>query len=75
LWAASVENIRAVGRTAKWRNIMASAKRNENETFKAYRARLTKQAEADKDRRKGRVIWASSQRGTYEREVDGAIGG
>jgi hypothetical protein len=58
-----------------WRNNMASAKRNTNETFSAYRARLTAQAEVDKERSKGRVIWASSQRGTYVRAKHGAIGG
>ena len=58
-----------------WRNNMASAKRNTNETFKSYRACLTAQAEADKVRSNGRLIWASSKRGTYVRAKHGAIGG
>ena len=52
---------------------MTSAKRNENETFKSYRARLADQAKADKELSKGRVIWASSQRGTYVRAKDGDV--
>lgn len=54
---------------------MASAKRNSNETFKAYRARLAEQAKADKERSKGRVIWDSSRMGTYVRAKHGQIGG
>lgn len=53
---------------------MASGKRNKDESFKAYRARLAEQAQVDKQFRRGVTVWASSRMGTYVKAVHGELG-
>ena len=47
--------------------------RQPGEKFKAYRKRLRKEQAAEKVRRRGRLLWSASDRGTYVREKHGKL--
>jgi hypothetical protein len=47
--------------------------RKQNEKQSAFRARRKAEQKAEKLRSKGRTIWDSQQRGTYERAKHGAL--
>ena len=52
---------------------MASAKRKLDETFVQYRARLRVQAQVDKAKARGRLLWNSIGMGPYVRSKYGEL--
>lgn len=52
---------------------MSSSKRNTNESFENYRARLNAESEFAKQRSKGVVLWDSKRQGTYVTKKHGSL--